>query len=184
MQQRRVQQVDVETGELLEGSTLVLLPHRVRIKEGWLMAFQDSLRLLAVDRELTATQLRVFLYSMGRLDFENYIHLSQAEIARAINVKPPNVSAAVAALVKKRILVKGPRVGRVTTLRLSPDFGWKGSYKNLLSERKRALQVVDGGKVDKEADRAGKTAHADCVRLGLVRRPRGSVGPDGPKQGR
>ena len=183
--QRRVQQIDVETGEVLEGGTLVLLPQRPRIREGWLMTFQDALKVVAADRELTATQLRVLLYSMGRLDFENYIHLSQAEIARELGVKPPNVSAAVAALVRKKILTKGPRVGRVSTLRLSPDFGWKGRYSSLLAERKRSLKLVVGGKSAQERDSAGADAHAALVRRGVLRGHRGaSAGPDGPKKQR
>ena len=150
-----------------------------------MMTFQDALKVLAADRELTATQLRVLLYSMGRLDFENYIHLSQTEIAHALGVKRPNVTTAVAALVKKRILSKGPRVGRVTTLRLSPELAWKGRYKNLIAERRRALSVLPGGKADQEGDSAAKAAHARVVELGIVRpSPKRSTGPAGPKRRR
>lgn len=149
------------------------------------MTFQDALRLLAADRELTATQLRVLLYSMSRLDFENYIHLSQAEIARELGIKRPNVTTAVQGLVRKRILSKGPRVGRVTTLRLSSDLAWKGRYKNLIAERNRALRVVRGGKSSVEVDNAATTAHARAVHLGVVTaRGSGSAGPGGPKKRR
>ena len=185
--QRRVKQVDVETGEVLEGATLVLLPQRIRIKEGWMMTFQDALRVLAADRELTATQLRVLLYTMGRLDFENYIHLSQAEIARELGVKRPNVTTAVGALVRKRILLQGPRVGRVSTLRLSPDLAWKGRYKNRVAElRRQSLELVQGGKPGSPgADRAASTAHARAVDLGVVPAPRrGSAGAHAPKKRR
>jgi DNA-binding MarR family transcriptional regulator len=180
---RRVQQVDVETGEVLEGGTLVLLPQRPRIREGWFMTFQQGLRVLAADKSLTATQLRVLLYAMAQLDFENYIHLSQAQIARDLGIQPPNVSAAVAALVKKRVLAKGPKVGRVTTLRLSPDVGWKGHYKNLMAERKRSLKLVEGGKDPvRQADAEAQKAIQRCAELGVLPTPGdGSAGPHGPK---
>lgn len=182
---KRVHQVDVETGELIEDGLLVLLPQRVRIREGWMMTFQQALTVLAADRELTATQLRVLLYTMGRLDFENYVHLSQAEIARALGIKRPNVTTAVGALVRKKILLQGPRVGRVSTLRLSPDVAWKGRYKNLLAERRRNLALVQGGKSDQRDDSVAIEAHARAVELGVVRPPRrGSAGPDGPKKRR
>lgn len=143
--QRRVQQIDVETGEVLEGGTLVYLPIRARIKEGWVMVFQEVLGRLAEDRELTMTQLRVLLFLVSRLDFENYIHISQADVARGLGLAPSHVSPAVSVLVKKGVLMRGPKVGRVYTLKLSPNLGWKGRVKNLQEARREKLRLLPGG---------------------------------------
>ena len=143
--QRRVHQVDVETGEVLEGGTLVYLPIRARIREGWVMVFQEVLGRVACDRDLTMTQMRVLLYLVSRLDVENFIHLSQGDVARALGLRPSNVSPAIKALVEKGVLMRGPKVGRVHTMKLSPNLGWKGRVKNLNEARRELLRVVPGG---------------------------------------
>ena len=142
MEERRIIQVDADTGEQLDFQLVALPTPRPKIKEGWLMAFQDGLIKLAQDSGLTLQQWRVLAYVMGRLDFENYIHLPQIEIANAIGMQPPNVSTALRVLIEKGILTRGPKVGRVQTLRLSPSLGWKGRVRSLQEERKKRLSLV------------------------------------------
>jgi hypothetical protein len=181
--QRRLQQIDAETGEVLQGGTLVFFPQRPRIKEGWLMAFQSGFLKLAQDKSLTQQQWRVFAFLIGKLDFENYIHLSQAEIARGLRMKPSNVSAAVAALVEKAIITRGPRVGRVATLRLTPNLGWKGRVRSLEEQRSKGqLKLVRRT----SSSAAGDVPQALSQALGAMHVSEGatvpSAGPDGPKQ--
>ena len=106
------------------------------------MTFQDGLVRLATDKSITGEQWRVLAFLMGRLDFENYIHLPQQTVCDALEMKAPNVSRAIAELVKKGVLTRGPKVGRVNTLRLSPGLGWKGRVRSLQEERKRRLALV------------------------------------------
>jgi hypothetical protein len=140
--QRTVRQIDVETGELLEAGTLVFMPQRPKIAEGWLMTFQDAFVKLAADRTIKGEQLRVLLYLMGRLDYENWIHVPQVEICEKLGMKPANVSRTIAALTSKRLLTKGPKLGRIGTLRLSLNLGWKGRVRSLQAEQKRHLHMV------------------------------------------
>ena len=106
------------------------------------MAFQEGLAKLAQDREVTGEQWRVLAYLMGRLDFENYINVPRGKIAEALAMKPSNLSRAIAGLVKKGVIIQGPKVGSSTTLRLSPGLGWKGRVRTLQEERKRRLALV------------------------------------------
>jgi hypothetical protein len=140
--QRTVRQIDVETGEVLEAGMLVFQPHRPKISEGWLMTFQDAFVKLAADRTIKGEQMRVLLYLMGRLDYENWIHVPQTEICDALGMKPANVCRSIAALTAKRLLTKGPKLGRIGTLRLSLNLGWKGRVRSLQAERGRHLSVV------------------------------------------
>src|SRR6476660_6522039 len=137
--QRNVRQVDVETGEVLEAGVMVYVQQRPKIREGWMMTFQDGLVRLAQDRSITGEQWRVLAYLMGRLDFENFIYVPQAEVARALAMQPSHVSRAIAALTSKRVLVRGPMVGRVGTMRLSHGLGWKGRVRSLQAEQRRHL---------------------------------------------
>lgn len=144
--QRYVQQIDVQTGEVLPAGVMVYVPQRPKIAEGWVMTFQDGLVRLAQDRSITGEQWRVLAFLMGKLDFENYIHVPQTAVGEALGLKAPNVSRAVAELVRKGVLVRGPKVGQVGTLRLSPGLGWKGRVRNLQEEQKKRLALVHSSK--------------------------------------
>jgi CRP-like cAMP-binding protein len=140
--QRIVRQIDVETGEMLEAGVMVYMPQRPKIAEGWVMTFQDAFVRLAADKTIKQEQMRVLLYLIGRLDFENWIHVPQVEIAEKLDIAAPHVSRAIAALTAKGLLSRGPKLGRVNTLRLSLNVGWKGRVRSLQDARKGHLSVV------------------------------------------
>ncbi len=72
---------------------------------------------------------RVLDILLAKLDFENWVHLPQAEIAEILNMKPGNVSRSMRDLEKVGVILRGPKVGRSITYRINPNFGWKGSAK-------------------------------------------------------
>jgi predicted transcriptional regulator len=73
---------------------------------------------------------RVLDILLARLDFENWIHLPQSEIAAMLNMQRSHVSRAMRDLEKVGVILRGPKVGRSITYRINPNFGWKGSAKN------------------------------------------------------
>lgn len=140
--------LDGETGEILDQGrgTFVYVPSRIKLKEDWFMTFQDALAVLAADKDLWGRPRAVLDYMMARLNFDNFISLSQVEIADALKIHQPHVSAAIKMLVDKGIIEKGPKQGRSSSYKLNPYYGWKGRVKNLKDERKKRLTVVPGGK--------------------------------------
>ena len=149
MRQTRVVQVDEASGELLQGGQLaVIFPKRKNGFQvgGWVAMSQIALE--AVVRANMGDQVnRTFLMIISVLDFENYVSISQSDIALKLGMKPSNVSTAFKRLVDEGVLIPGPRVGRVGTYRLNPSYGWKGSAKGhneALQERMKArgLSVV------------------------------------------
>lgn len=141
-----LRQVDVATGEVLDDGVLVYVPHKPRLKGGWFMAMQKGLELLA-KQGLSQREFRVLLLLMSRLDFENFIHVSQAFVGKNLQMDRAHVSRAVRRLVELGILIQGPRVGRSGTYRLAPEFGWKGRLRNLDDYRRRGnLEVINGRK--------------------------------------
>ena len=142
MNDKIIRQVDLKTGEIMEGC-LVYVPHRPKIRGGWFMAFQEAFLNLATDRDITGEVGRVLYYFFGKLDFENYIHVAQTEIAQALGLQKANVSRAVRILCDKKIILKGPKTGRIITYRLNPEYGWKGKVKNMNAAR---FTVIQGGK--------------------------------------
>ena len=151
MAQVRVGTVDLATGEVLEGATLaVFYPRRKNgFTTGWFAMAQEPLMKLA-QADLGKEAMRVLFAVLAKLDFENWISINQAELGRQLNIKPSNMSRAVARLVSEGVLLPGPKLQGKGTYSLNPHYGWKGSAKGhqqALMERMRArgLSVVDGG---------------------------------------
>ena len=141
---KQIEQVDSETGEIMQGC-MVWIPHRPKLTERWFMAFQDTFIELAKDPELTLEPKNILLYMFGRLDFENFIQLSQTEIAEALGMRQSHVSRAIKTLTNKQIVLEGPKVGRSKCYRLNPHYGWKGKVTNLQEARRGHLRAIEGG---------------------------------------
>ena len=141
---KQIEQIDRETGEVMEGC-MVYIPYRPKLKERWFMAFQDTFEELAKDREITNEPRRVLDYMFSKLDFENFIQLSQKDITEALGMHKSQVSEAIKLLSRKQIILEGPKVGRSKCYRLNPHYGWKGKVKNLETERRSHLRAIEGG---------------------------------------
>jgi hypothetical protein len=128
--------IDETTGEILDGVAVWVGPKvRSPYGKGWYMQSQDAVLALAQDKELAGRPTRVLLYLLARLDYENFIHIPQVDIAEALELQPPHVSSAIKLLEEKGILVRGPKVGRSFGWRLNPHFGWKGKVRHLHAVR-------------------------------------------------
>lgn len=148
MKRRRIASVDQDTGEVLEGVVVYCGVKQNPYSTGWVMNSQEALELLATDKDLKGETYRVLLLLLSRLDFDNWIQVTQTEISEKLEMKKPNVSKAISILEEKGIILRGPKVGRTYAFRLNPHYGWKGKVKNLNDYRKQAedrtrhLQVV------------------------------------------
>ena len=128
--QKYVEQIDRDTGEVMQGC-MVYIPYRPKITERWFMAFQDAFEEIAKDPELTLEPKNILFYLYSKLDFENFIQQSQADIAKGLGIKKQQVSRSMKILISKQIILEGPKVGRSRCYRLNPNYGWKGKVKNL-----------------------------------------------------
>lgn len=140
--------IDAETGQVYD---LVAVPRaeRTYTPGGWIMAMQHGLAALATDHTLTDGDMRVINALLGRLDWDNYIHLEVSELATDLGRSREAVSRSISRLIKRGVLHRGPRVGRAFTYRLDPAYGYKGQAKNraaLAAELDRkGWSVIDGG---------------------------------------
>lgn len=133
---RQISQFDNETGELLEG---VLVYCGVKCNPyggGFIMNSQEALIIISKDKDMTRDALRIFVNICGKLDFHNWIQVSQTEISQELDIHKVNVSKAFKLLIDKGILLQGPKAGRSFAYRLNPDYGWKGKVKNLNEYRR------------------------------------------------
>ena len=142
---KKISLVDISTGEVLEGIPVIVgRSHRPTLYGNrWLQMAQDPLLALATDRELWGRPRAVLDYLLGILDFENYVEVHHQTIADVLDLHRPNVTKAINLLVKKQILIKGPTVGRSSSYRLNPAYGWKGDNKKA---RDFQMELIKGGK--------------------------------------
>ena len=138
--------VDFETGEI----TYALVPIRQKHLGGFFMAIQEGFTYLA-KLNLTQEQTRVLHFLFGKLDFENWLRISQIEIAKELGMKRPNISRAIKKLCEEGIIHKGPKVGTSWTYRLDPNFGWKGKASKkkaaedaIRKAKERGWDVIEG----------------------------------------
>ncbi len=137
MKRRKIASVDQDTGEVLDGVLVYCGVKQNPYSKGWVMNSQEALELLATDKELTGENYRVLLLLLSRLDFENWIQITQSEIVERLDMKKQNVSRAMLLLREKGIILRGPKIGRSYAFRLNPYYGWKGKVKNLNDYRRK-----------------------------------------------
>ena len=137
MRHRKIASFDQNTGEILRGVIVYCGVKQNPYSTGWVMNSQEALELLASDKDLTKESLRVLMFLMARLDFENWIQITQKEISEKLGIKKSNISKAVLLLEEKGIISRGPKLGRSSAFRLNPYFGWKGKVKNLEEYRRK-----------------------------------------------
>lgn len=114
------------------------------------MAMQEGFTYLA-KLNLTQEQTRVLHFLFSKLDFENWLRISQVEIAKELEMKRPNVSKAIKQLYEVGIIHKGPKVGTSWTYRLDPYFGWKGKASKkkaaedaIRKAKERGWDIIEG----------------------------------------
>jgi hypothetical protein len=146
MTNRRINQFDEETGEILGGFVAYIAPKRTNGFDRWLAMAQNPLVMIA-QSDLDGADMKVLLMLMAKIDFENLIVLNQAELAREINMNRQHVQRSIKRLIKMGVLLEGQKVGTSRSYRLNPNYGWKGSAKNhvvaLDAERKERMEKAN-----------------------------------------
>lgn len=125
------------------------------------MVWQDAAKAIAMSPDLGGEALRVWLYIVGSVGYQNVLALSHGALARELGMQRPNVTRAIKKLLDAEILVEHGRFGRITTYTLSSKVGWRGSVKQLAKHRQGIgqkerrirpdLRLVEGGKVGEPA---------------------------------
>ena len=123
-----------ETGEI---EKYILTPAKKKkvYKGDWLLMFQEGLAHVA-KLDLKGETLRVYMFLLSKLDYENWLRIRQKDIAEELNMRAPHVSRAIKELVDNHVIVKGPKVGNSNTYRLDPSYGFRGKDVNMSKVKK------------------------------------------------
>jgi len=121
---------DIETGELYSNLTVALrLPPALG---DFTMSIQAAqMHIAAMGRGAQA--MRVYIALLGCIDFDNWLPLSQTELAERINMNRSGFAQGMRQLLDAGILLRetdttGKR-SRSIKYRLSPEYAWKGKGK-------------------------------------------------------
>ena len=139
---KRLQQIDSETGEIIDGFVAYFVPKRKNgFGQGWLAMAQNGAEILA-QSNLSGNDFKVLMKLLSVLDYENLIQVSQAEIARELNMHRQHVQRSIKRLLDLGIVLEGVKIGISRSYRLNPNFGWKGSAKGHREALHEHLKVV------------------------------------------
>ena len=137
MAKKPVDFIDPNTGEISQGHIFWSTDNPNKLtKRRFFMVFQDAMFLLAKDTELTQQVQRVLYYLFGSLNFDNFIHIKQKEIAEELNMDKSKVSKAFSILKRKGIILLAPYKG-VPCYKLNDFYGWKGSVSSIKKPDKK-----------------------------------------------
>lgn len=107
----------------------------------WMAIYQDAMDYLA-NEKLNYEEYRVLMKLLAKLDFENYIRITQTKIASELGMQRTNVTRAIKGLLDRDILRKGPKVGGSNTYRLNPMIGHKGRAINKTKKEYEHLKII------------------------------------------
>ena len=126
---RHMQQIDHQTGEVVEGFVAYVVPKRKNgFQKGWMAMAQEAMMMLA-QSNLTGNDMKVMWAMLARLDYENLIQVNQAEVSEQVGMNRHNVNRSIKKLIELGVILEGVKIGISRSYRLNPNFGWKGSAK-------------------------------------------------------
>lgn len=117
-------------GEIQPEGRLIFVPTRWQngFREGWFAMSTDGIQALAASN-MGAEDWKTFAILSANLDWENYVQVNQAELAKQVGLKPSNFSRSLRKLIEMDVLRPGPKVGRQRTFIMSPIHVWRGKPK-------------------------------------------------------
>ena len=139
---RHMQQIDQQTGEVVEGFVAYVVPKRKNgFQKGWMAMAQEAMMMLA-QSNLTGNDMKVMWAMLARLDYENLIQVNQAEVAEQVGMNRHNVNRSIKKLIELGVVLEGVKIGISRSYRLNPNFGWKGSAKGHREALHEHLKII------------------------------------------
>ena len=121
----------------LSGKRPRYLPKGVR----YMLTFQDGFDWLW-KQGLTGRQWNILAKLFSKLDYDNYLKISQAEMAKEMGIDKADISRTLKKFCQLNILFVGPLAGHSKTYRLNPYLAHKGAkgYANTIIDFTKAKE--------------------------------------------
>lgn len=102
---------------------------RCKIREDFMLTFQNTLEKVAENKSLTAGACRVLFYFLSKMNYENRVYLTQGEIAESLGTTKQQISKSIAVLIKNNYVKSFVERGLINTYIVSPKISIKGDEK-------------------------------------------------------
>lgn len=146
--QRRIGNVDLDTGEIFEHVNIVAFTAKRRngFIEGWAAMSQVAISdMLANQRkELGSEGLSVLLFLVSEMQAENRVIVNKTALGKAIGMDPRNVRRAFVRLLGAEIISEAEPMGMFKSYVVSPEIAWKGAAKNHVIALNAYRKAKDG----------------------------------------
>ena len=107
------------------------------LKDDYARYFSNEILGLAVDKDLSGNDLRIFLAVLANLGFENILSISQQELSNQLGIHRSDIAKSIKKLISKGYLEIIDTVGRQNIYMFNPGVAFKSKAKNL-KDLKRA----------------------------------------------
>lgn len=123
-----------------KGLFVYCAPQRTKLPKGtqWALVFQQP--MMQAVRELNGEAIRLLVYFISKLDYENVIMITMKEIAEESGMRIQNVHRGIKVLTEKGYISKEKK-GCHNIYKLNPHVGWKGRSKNLSTAKGRVIPI-------------------------------------------
>ena len=101
------------------------------LKDDYARYFSNEMLGLAVDKDFSGNDLRVFLAILANLGFENVLSISQQELSSQLGIHRSDVAKSIKKLISKKYLEIIDTVGRQNIYMFNPSVAFKSRAKNL-----------------------------------------------------
>lgn len=126
---------------------------RVSLDRDFMFLFQEGVKHIAHDRKLTGESLRVFLFILTNLEFNNLIIKKQPDIAREMGLHSSAVGRAFRILAKRGMIHDTRETDGTRVWNLDINIGWRGAMHDYKERRKfRDENGILGYPYNAEAD--------------------------------
>ena len=144
--QRILTVINQETGEV---EARINLQNRLE-KGGWFSFFQKSGVYLA--QNLGKEELRILFYMMAKMDYGNYIRVTNKNICSNLKMTHGNVTRAIRNLIKKNVIAVQEWYGISRIYRMNPNFMHKGRdiYHTYHEYKELRADVIEQNKIEAE----------------------------------
>ena len=101
------------------------------LKDDYARYFSSEMLGLAVDKDFSGNDLRVFLAILANLGFENVLSISQQELSSQLGIHRSDIAKSIKKLISKKYLEIIDTVGRQNIYMFNPNVVFKSRAKNL-----------------------------------------------------
>ena len=139
---RHMQQIDHQTGEVVEGFVAYVVPKRKNgFQKGWMAMAQEAMMMLA-QSNLTGNDMKGMWAMLARLDYENLIQVNQAEVSEQVGMNRHNVNRSIKKLIELGVIPEGVKIGISRLTGLTPTSWEKAQPKAIGRFLHEHLKVI------------------------------------------